>query len=998
MTGSELVDEYLAPGSRNRRLLQYVLVGALGLGVNQGVLFLATGVAGLSYVIGGTLSRVLSVLTNYAVNDAWTWGGRGGPGAREYVVRGVKYVLTRIVGIGIGLAALVLFVELLSLHYLVANVLAVGVGIVWGFGASERWVWRSEDATPTRFERALKRLQTRLLRLTGRDDWDRSSRSPRRERLEDRRGGSLVSASRRRLDRLGDRFDRLADRTGRSVVPVFRRGLDRVDRVVVPPVRRAVDRLGALLNRLADRLGDRIDRVRTSSAGTGSPAVDGGQVQRRIPTLDRHSLRERLVNVDRATLAVFALAGGLFVAFTVYTSLLYRGYQLTGADFGSYLHMFWTTVNGHGFLQQGKFRAGHPSGVYWGAHFSLTLLAYLPFFAVWQSPYALLVAKSFVLAASVPLLWFVAREHIQSTRLAGLVVLSYAFNPFLWSAWAFDFQEQSLLPLLVFVGYLLYARGRRVGFLVFLLLAMFTNEFVVPVAFGFLLGLGVSSLRDGALDGRAVQTLVAGVGLAVVAHVVAGFVMGQFSTTSGVPVRVLAPPFQPFFEGARASLGQLIPIALTNPDVAFRALAVDIRTKVIYLVAFSLPLLFVAYADEVTLGSLAPFVGFAWLVSNRASYVTFRAHYPLYLLPFVYIGAVRALGRWGHLLPQSPKRSGVDLPWTTAVKLVVALLLVNAGVFVVIGGGNMKPVDAKTDHHEVIQAGLASVPEDASVVTQNDLYPHVARRPAASFIVTPYEFDRYEREVGPIAPEYIVYDTELRGFWVEQVLESFDSRIGTEYQLYRYEDGFWVFKRGYEGTPTALTTDRTVTWVADDHEFEPSAFTTQSTTEVRGFVVSQGGEAGERIWYGPYAVFAPGTYTATFRVYATGTGDRPAATVDVAVGDSHRVVARERVASKPGVQEVTVRFTLDRPTDKVEFRGAHAAPGGTVAFGGVTVDRQDRTSTDAEPSSTTATADVAVDHGPVVTADATHVGPGPQTHRPPTTDPRSTLTTTEPLR
>jgi hypothetical protein len=308
----------------------------------------------------------------------------------------------------------------------------------------------------------------------------------------------------------------------------------------------------------------------------------------------------------------------------------------------------------------------------------------------------------------------------------------------------------------------------------------------------------------------------------------------------------------------------------------------------------------------------------------------------------------------------------------------------------------MKPVDAKTDHHEVIQAGLASVPEDASVVTQNDLYPHMARRPAASFIVTPYEFDRYEREIGPITPEYIVYDTELRGFWVGQVLESFDSRIGTEYQLYRYEDGFWVFKRGYEGTPTALTTDSEVTWVADDYEFEPRDFTTRSTTEVRGFVVSQDGAAGERIWYGPYAVFAPGTYTATFRVYATGTDDRSAATVDVAVGDSHRVVAREQVASKPGVQEVTVRFTLDRPTTKVEFRGAHAAPGGTVAFGGVTVDRQDHPSTDTEPTATAVHTDVAVAHGPVATADATHVDP--QTHRPPTTDSRSTLTTTEPLR
>ncbi len=1014
MNGTHLVEEYLAPGSRNRRLLQYVLVGALGLGVNQGVLFLATGIAGLSYVIGGTLSRVLSVLVNYAVNDAWTWGGRGDPGPREYIVRGFKYVLTRIVGIGIGLGALVLFVELLNLHYLIANVLAVGVGIAWGFGASERWVWRSEDAEPTRLSRFVGRVQARL---TGQDAPERRTQSG---RLGDDqvRDSSVVSIVRRRLGRLGDRFDRLAERTRRSVAPAGRRGLDRLDRAVVPPLRRGLVGFGALLNRLADRLGDQFDRVRTTS-DQGTAAVDGGQVQRHVPTLDRYELRERLVGIDRATLAVFALAGGLFVAFTVYTSLLYRGYQLTGADFGSYLHMFWTTVNGHGFLQQGKFRAGHPSGVYWGAHFSLTLLAYLPFFAIWQSPYALLVAKSFVLAVSIPLLWFIAREHIESKRLAGLVVLSYAFNPFLWSAWAFDFQEQSLLPLLVFVGYLLYARGRRVGFLVFLLLAMLTNEFVVPVSLGFLLGLAVSSLRDGSLDRRALQTVVAGIGLAVVAHVVAGFVMGQFSTVNGVPVRVLAPPFQPLVEGSRVSLGQLIPIAIMNPDVAFRALTVDIQRKVTYLIAFSLPLLFVAYADEVTLGSLAPFVGFAWLISNRGSYVTFRAHYPLYLLPFVYIGAVRALGRWGHLLPRPSEFSAPELPWSTAAKLAVALLLVNAGVFVVIGGGNMKPVDSKTDHHEVIQAGMAAVPQDASVVTQNDLYPHMARRPDSSFIVTPYEFDRYEREIGPITPEYIVYDTELRLFWVDQVLDSFGSRIGTEYQLYRYEDGFWVFKRGYEGTPTALTSDRELTWVTDDHEFEPRDFTTMSTAETSGSIVSQDGEAGERIWYGPYAAFAPGTYTATFEVYATGTGDRPAATVDVAVGENHRVVASEPVPSEPGVQEVTVTFTLDRPASKVEFRGAHAAPGGTVVFSGVTVDKQDAdadaasadvdtTAMDADSASTSAS--VTADRGVVsagqraVTADrgavAAAVDPAPLDRQTNnfrlTTDPLTTAT--EPLR
>ncbi|WP_318569722.1 GtrA family protein [Salinigranum marinum] len=866
MRGTSLFKEYVPSGSRNRRLLQYVLVGALGLGINQGVLFLATGIVGLSYVVGGTLSRVVSVLANYGINDAWTWRNRGGAGAREYVVRGGKYVVTRIVGIAIGLAALVVFVELLGLHYLIANVLAVGVGVAWGFGASERWVWRSEEATELRPRRTAARVGGRLASH-----------------------GLDADGIRRRLRRLRFRGEEPAEAT---------------------------------------------------SDEDATAAFDGGQLHQRVPRLDGHKLRERLAATDRATLLVFALAGALFVGFTVYTSLLYRGYYLTGADYGSYLHMFWTTVNGHGFLQQGKFRVSHPSMVYWGGHFSLTLLVFLPFFAIWQSPYALLVMKSFLLAGSVPLLWFVARQHIESRRLAGLVVLSYAFNPFLWSAWAFDFQEQSLLPVLVLGGYLLYARGRRVGFLVLLTLAMFTNEFVIPLAFGFLLGLTASEFTHGEFPSADRRTILAGFGLVVVAHVVAGFVISYFSTVSGVPVGVLATPFQPLVEGHRISFGSLLPIALLNPDAVFQALTINIRGKIIYLVFFSLPFLFVAYADEVTLGSLAPFVAFAWLASNRPAYVEFRAHYPLYLLPFVYIGAVRAVGRWGHLVPRVSDIQPPEIPWRPIAKVGVAILLVNAGVFIVIGGGNMKPTTPKATHHEVIDQGLASIPQDASVITQNDLYPHIARHPQSAFVVAQGPFAAYEREVGPVTPDYIVYDTELHKPWVDVLFDSLGDRIETDYGLYKYEDGFWMFKRGFEGTPTAVTSDTPLTWVSDEHQFDAEAFVTGTTSYERNYVVSRTGSAGDRLWYGPYALLAPGTYTATFDVFATGTGDQPAATLDIAVGKNHQVVASRQIGSQPGWQEVTLRFTLDRPQDKVEFRGARASDAGLVALRGVAVEKQ----------------------------------------------------------
>src|SRR5699024_7459906 len=113
---------------------------------------------------------------------------------------------------------------------------------------------------------------------------------------------------------------------------------------------------------------------------------------------------------------VVALAAVLFVGFAVYTTRLYESFWLTGADFGTYVHMFATTLAGTGFVEQGKYVAGHPSGSYWGGHFTLTLLVFLPLFAVLKSPITLLVWKSFVLAASIPAVWLVVRNHVSDRR------------------------------------------------------------------------------------------------------------------------------------------------------------------------------------------------------------------------------------------------------------------------------------------------------------------------------------------------------------------------------------------------------------------------------------------------------------------------------------------------------------------------------------------------------------------------------------------------------
>jgi hypothetical protein len=340
-----------------------------------------------------------------------------------------------------------------------------------------------------------------------------------------------------------------------------------------------------------------------------------------------------------------------------------------------------------------------------------------------------------------------------------------------------------------------------------------------------------------------------------------------------------------------------------------------------------------------------------------------------------------------------------------AVKVGLAILLINASAFVVIGGGNMKSIQPKTTHHDVIDQGLGSIPDEASVVTQNDLFPHIARHPEAGFVVAEGPFKTYEREFGPVTPDYIVYDTTLNPHWANLVVTVFGDRLGSEYGLYQYEDGFWKFKHGFEGTPTAVTSDKPLTWVSESEQFGAGAFiTTGDAVRQNDYIVSADGAAEQRIWYGPYALMAPGTYTATFEVYAMETGDQPAATVDVAVGDNHRVIASEQIASEPGWQEVTVQFTLDRPTNKVEFRGAHATAGSAVAFDGVTVERQSSGANDVTAdavsqgsvaaSASDAALDVdATDARPPFVTDATRTAIHPTADTEPTTQMHSARTT-----
>lgn len=134
---------------QNRRLVRYLLVGAVGFAINQTIFIIAFSELGLPYVVAGVLGSGISIFANYIINDSWTWRDSGSGGFVQWLWRGVKYLATRVVGVGIGTSAQIVMVEILLIDPVLSNVLKVGVGVLWGFGASEKWVWKSSGDANT---------------------------------------------------------------------------------------------------------------------------------------------------------------------------------------------------------------------------------------------------------------------------------------------------------------------------------------------------------------------------------------------------------------------------------------------------------------------------------------------------------------------------------------------------------------------------------------------------------------------------------------------------------------------------------------------------------------------------------------------------------------------------------------------------------------------------------------------------------------------------------
>ena len=124
------------------RLTQFALVGGAAAALQSGLLWLFVDVGGLYYVLGSVIAIEITIVTQYIINNAWTFADRANQGdaflgglLRTNVVRGSAIPLQT--------ALLYVFVTWGGLGYLLANLCAIVPSGVYRYVLDAKWTWQS---------------------------------------------------------------------------------------------------------------------------------------------------------------------------------------------------------------------------------------------------------------------------------------------------------------------------------------------------------------------------------------------------------------------------------------------------------------------------------------------------------------------------------------------------------------------------------------------------------------------------------------------------------------------------------------------------------------------------------------------------------------------------------------------------------------------------------------------------------------------------------------
>lgn len=125
-----------------KRFVKYCIIGGFGIIVNTAILYSFTSFLGIFYLLSSVIAYETSIMTNFIMNDKWTFKETIMPGkSHNFFTRAIYFNWIMLIGMIAGILLLYGFTEFLSINYLISNLISIGIITIWRYYTSITMVW-----------------------------------------------------------------------------------------------------------------------------------------------------------------------------------------------------------------------------------------------------------------------------------------------------------------------------------------------------------------------------------------------------------------------------------------------------------------------------------------------------------------------------------------------------------------------------------------------------------------------------------------------------------------------------------------------------------------------------------------------------------------------------------------------------------------------------------------------------------------------------------------
>jgi dolichol-phosphate mannosyltransferase len=124
------------------RFIKFCLVGGSGVLVNFVVYWLLTRAAAMPKYGANAISFEASVISNFALNEYFTFHDRRFGRAGDFFIRLLKFNGISLVGLGLQQGCLKLFADIIGINDLVALVIGIALATLWNYFVNSWWTWK----------------------------------------------------------------------------------------------------------------------------------------------------------------------------------------------------------------------------------------------------------------------------------------------------------------------------------------------------------------------------------------------------------------------------------------------------------------------------------------------------------------------------------------------------------------------------------------------------------------------------------------------------------------------------------------------------------------------------------------------------------------------------------------------------------------------------------------------------------------------------------------